>query len=202
MKLIAESSYLEDYLKESEVVDFSNPMIKEIIAELFSEKQNEIEKVRVAFEFVRDKVSHSLDIQSTRITCNASEVLKYKEGICYAKSNLLAALLRSQSIPTGFCYQRIMLFNTPGTGHCIHALNAVFLKTLNKWIRLDARGNKKGIDVQFSIEKEMLAYHPQENLGEVDYPLIYVNPHPKTISVLEEHTNALIMCKYHLPEHL
>lgn len=31
----------------------------------------------------------------------ASDVLKYKIGICHAKSNLLASLLRSQNIPTG-----------------------------------------------------------------------------------------------------
>lgn len=200
LRLIAESTDLKDYLKELEVVDFSNPLIKQIVTELFSEEQTEIEMVKTAFEYVRDKVSHSLDIQSTKVTCKASEVLKYKEGICYAKSNLLAALLRSQGIPTGFCYQRLMLFNTPGNGYCIHALNAVFLKTLHKWIRLDARGNKKGIDVQFSIEKEMVAYYPQEKFGEVDYPLIYVNPHPKTISVLEEHTDAIRMCNSYLPD--
>lgn len=70
----------------------------------FYEGQSEIEKAKTAFEFVRDEISHSWDIQSTIVTCKASEVLQYS----YAKANLLAALLRSQGIPTGFCYQRLM----------------------------------------------------------------------------------------------
>lgn len=94
---------LNNYLKELDEVNFSHPLIKEIVSELFNEEQTELEKVKTAFEFVRDNISHSWDIQSTKVTCKASEVLQYKEGICYAKSNLLAALLRSQGIPTGFC---------------------------------------------------------------------------------------------------
>ena len=98
--------------------------------------------------------SLSWDIQSSRVTCKASDVLYYKEGICYAKANLLAALLRSQGIPTGFCYQRLMLFDTPDKGYCIHALNAVYLASINRWIRLDARGNKPGVKAEFSILHE------------------------------------------------
>lgn len=30
-------------------------------------------------------------------------------GICFAKSHLLAALLRCKSIPAGFCYQKLIL---------------------------------------------------------------------------------------------
>lgn len=167
---------------------------------MFTASQTEFEKVNIAFEFVRDEISHSWDIQSRRVTCKASDVLAFKEGICYAKSNLLAALLRSQGIPTGFCYQRLMLFDTPEKGYCIYALNAVYLETLHKWIRLDARGNKKGVDAQFSIDTEQLAFAIQEEFDEEDYPIIYVSPHPKTVLVLEEHIDLLEMYKYHLPQ--
>lgn len=202
MQLIFESDDLSEYLAELNVVDYSNPVIQEKISELFNPSQTEIEKVKTAFEFVRDEIFHSWDIQGTQVTCNASEVLSVGEGICYAKSNLLAALLRSEGIPTGFCYQRLMLFDTPEKGYCIHALNAVFLESINKWIRLDARGNKPGIDAQFSIDEEKLAFTIQKERDEKDYPLIYVEPHHKTISTLKEHTNALEMYKYHLPETL
>lgn len=202
MNLICEIDNLEDYLLELNEINYSNPLIKSKVDELFNPSQTEIEKVKVAFEFVRDEISHSWDIQGKQVTCNASDVLTYKEGICYAKSHLLASLLRSQGIPTGFCYQRLMLFDTPEKGYCIHALNAVFLKTLNKWQRLDARGNKKGIDAQFSIDEEKLAFTPQEKFDEKDYPVIFVKPHPKTISVLNEHTDVLEMYKHHLPESL
>ena len=202
MQLICESDDLNEYLAELNVVDYSNPVIQEKISELFNPSQTEVEKVKIAFEFVRDEIFHSWDIQGTQVTCNASEVLSVGEGICYAKSNLLAALLRSEGIPTGFCYQRLMLFDTPEKGYCIHALNAVFLESINKWIRLDARGNKPGIDAQFSIDEEKLAFTIQKERDEKDYPIIYVEPHHKTISTLEAYTNALEMYKYHLPETL
>ncbi|SEM07224.1 Transglutaminase-like superfamily protein [Paenisporosarcina quisquiliarum] len=202
MHLICETDKLEDYLLELEEINYSNALIKSKIDELFNLSQTEIEKSKIAFEFVRDEISHSWDIQGNRLTRKASDVLTYKEGICYAKSNLLAALLRSQGIPTGFCYQRLMLFDTPEKGYCIHALNAVFLKSLNKWVRLDARGNKKGINAQFSVGQEKLAFSVQEVFDEKDYPVIYEKPHPKTIAVLEEHTDVLEMYKHHLPESL
>lgn len=200
MDLVCESNNLDAYLVELNEVNYCNPIIRNKIAELFNPSQIETEKVRIAFEFVRDEISHSWDIQGSRVTCKASDALDYKEGICYAKSNLLAALLRSQGIPTGFCYQRLMLFDTLEKGYCIHALNAVFLKTINKWIRLDARGNKKGIDAQFSMDIERLAFTVQKEFGEKEYPLIYMKPHPKTIAVLDQHTDALEMYKNHLPE--
>jgi transglutaminase-like putative cysteine protease len=202
MELIPESTNLLDYLEELDVVDFSHPFIQKKMKELFHEGQSEIEKAKITFEFVRDEISHSWDIQSTRVTCKASEVLYYKEGICYAKANLLAALLRSQGIPTGFCYQRLMLFDTPDKGYSLHALNGVFLQSLNRWIRLDARGNKPGVQAEFSIDKEILAFPVQEEFDEKDFPIIYTKPNPKTISVLKEHTDALKMYKYYLPDRL
>lgn len=202
MELLPEFTNLIDYLEELDVVDFSHPFIQKKINELFHKGQSELEKAKIAFEFVRDEISHSWDIQSTRVTCKASEVLYYKEGICYAKANLLAALLRSQGIPTGFCYQRLMIFDTPDKGYSLHALNGVFLPSLNRWIRLDARGNKLGVQAEFSIDKEILAFPVQEELDEKDFPIIYTKPNPKTISVLKEHTDALEMYKYYLPDNL
>ena len=200
MKMVCGSEQLEDYLLELDEVNYSNPIVKEKIKELFTPTQTEIEKAKIAFEFVRDEISHSWDIQGKQVTCKASDVLKYKEGICYAKSNLLASLLRSQGIPTGFCYQRLMLFDTPEKGYSLHTLNAVYFESLNKWIRLDARGNKTGVDAQFSIEEEKLAFSVNEKFDEKDYPVIYVKPNPKTIKVLKEHNDALEMYKNYLPD--
>ncbi|MBS4219490.1 transglutaminase family protein [Bacillus sp. FJAT-49711] len=202
MELLAESTDLNDYLKETNIINFSHPLIKEIITELFNEEQSEMEKVKIAYTFVRDEISHSWDIQSTRVTCKSFDVLKYREGICYAKSNLLAALLRSHGIPTGFCYQRLMIFDTPDKGYSLHTLNGVFLSSLNRWVRLDARGNKPGVQAEFSIDEEILAFSVQKNFDEQDYPIIYTEPNPKTIAVLEKNTNAIEMYKYNLPDAL
>lgn len=200
MNLIPESQSYNEYLDESDVIDFSHPLIRDKISELISSRMSEIDKVRVVFHYVRDSIGHSWDIQSKRVTCRASEVLTYKEGICYAKSNLLAAMLRSLNIPTGFCYQRLTLFDTPDKGYCIHALNGVYIKSLNKWIRLDARGNKPGIQSEFSLHDEQLAFRINEQFDELDYPIIYTKPNVKTIRVLESSKNALDMYKRHLPD--
>jgi len=202
VELAPDSSNLNDYLKELDVVNYSHISIQEKVNELFHNEMSEIEKIKVAFEYVRDEVSHSWDIQSKRVTCKASEVLKHKEGICYAKSNLLAALLRSVSIPTGFCYQRLMIFDTPDKGYSLHTLNGIYIKSLNKWIRLDARGNKTGVKSEFSINEEVLAFQINEQFDEKDYPIIYSTPNQKTIDTLKTNTDALDMYVHHLPEFL
>lgn len=202
MKLIPESNNLKDYLAELDVVNYSHPLIKEKVNELFNDNQTETQKVKIAFEFVRDKIFHSWDIQSTKITCKADEVLKYQEGLCFAKSNLLAALLRAEQIPTGFCYQRLMIFDIPDKVYSLHALNAVFLKSSGHWIRIDARGNKPGVQAEFFIQREKLAYSINEELDEKDYPIIYAKPNNQTIATLETNTNAIEMCKNHLPSFL
>lgn len=200
MEFTLESDDINDYLKESNEVDYSNPIIQRKAEELFKTNQTDVEKIQNTFEFVRDDVSHSWDIQDELVTCHASEVLSYQKGICYAKSNLLAALLRSQGIPTGFCYQRLMIFDTPEKGYSLHSLNAVYIKSLNKWIRLDSRGNKKGVNAQFSTGKEMLAFSVNPELDEIDYPIIFVEPNRKTIDVLRKHNNAIKMYLNFLPD--
>lgn len=201
MKLICESDNLEDYLLELDVVDFSHPLIKSKVNDLYIESLNEIEIVQTAFEYVRDSISHSFDINSTHVTCKASEVLNYKDGICYAKSNLLAAILRSKGIPVGFCYQFLTKGDTPDTGYCIHALNAVYFKTLERWIRLDARGNKEGVATLFSIDKEYLAFPIRKQYCEKDYPIIYTKPNTNTIAALKQSTDCQMLMQ-NLPAQL
>lgn len=201
MTLVIESGNLEDYLAETEELDYSHPSIQELAATLYgAANADELAFVKAAFEYVRDEVSHSWDIQASLITCRASDVLHYRHGICYAKSNLLAAILRSQGVPAGFCYQRITLGDTPDTGYCIHALNAVYIGSQDKWIRLDARGNKPGVDAQFSLEVEKLAFPIRIPYDEIEYPGVYAKPNPKTIATLKQSTDVLEMYRNLLPD--
>ncbi|AFC29595.1 transglutaminase domain-containing protein [Paenibacillus mucilaginosus 3016] len=202
MNYSCETDAQEAYLEESEWVDYSHPMIRKLSDELYSASGDETAFVQSAFEFVRDHVSHSWDIQSSRITRYASEVLKYREGICYAKSNLLCALARSQGVPAGFCYQRLTLGDTPDTGYVIHALNAVYLRSMGRWIRLDARGNKPGVDARFSLEEERLAFPVRAAYDEWNDPVIYKAPHPKTTRALLGHSDCMAMYLHGLPSEL
>lgn len=140
--------------------------------------------------------------KQTHYPKSVRSVSKDREGICYAKSNLLAALLRLQGIPAGFCYQKLTIGDTPDTGYCIHALNAVYLASENRWIRLDARGNKEGINSQFSIHAEQLAFPVRTQYNEVDYPTIYSKPNAKTMQALRTNTDCIEMYRYHLPVEL
>ncbi|MBR2916829.1 MAG: ABC transporter ATP-binding protein, partial [Clostridia bacterium] len=65
-----------------------------------------------------------------------------------------------------------------------HGLNGVFVKEYNKWIRLDARGNKEGIDAQFSLDTEILAFPIRAEIGEEDDFIIYPSPDIKIIEKL------------------
>ena len=93
-----------------------------------------------------------------------------------------------------------MLFHTPEEGYCLHALNGVYLRSLNRWIRLDARGNKLGVQAEFSVNEEILAFPINEKLEETDYPIIYTAPNKNTMATLSSHTNALEMYMHRLPD--
>ena len=66
MKMVCESERLDHYLAECDNVNYNHPKIIEITNELFNMTQTETEKVKIAFEFVRDDISHSWDIQQKR----------------------------------------------------------------------------------------------------------------------------------------
>lgn len=202
MILQCESDMMEDYLAESTEIDYNHRLIVDLTTKLASSSADDIDFIRKAYEFVRDEINHSWDVQSSRITCTASETLHYKEGICYAKANLLCAILRREGIPAGFCYQRLTLGDTPDTGYCIHALNAVYLSTYNKWIRLDARGNKAGINAAFSLSEEQLAFPIREEYDEVDYPTIFKAPNAKTMGTLRQNKDCKTMYLQGLPNEI
>lgn len=164
---------LDNFLKESEIVNFSNQNIQKLAFEFSKDCKNDIEIAKNCFLYVRDNINHSGDYKDDITTCKASDVLKYKTGWCYAKSHLLAALLRANSIPTGFCYQRLSCGEYKDEVYCLHGLNAIYLKDFG-WYRVDARGNKNGIDAQFNLPFEKLAFELCEN--EFDLPDIYENP--------------------------
>ncbi|KAA0208460.1 MAG: transglutaminase family protein [Ignavibacteria bacterium] len=186
MELRLESNDIRDYLREiPPIVRFDTPLIREAIETIESQASTPREKAKKAFELSRDKIQHSFDTKSKVITINAEETLEKSEGICFAKSHLLATLLRGMKIPAGFCYQRVLRKGTIESGYALHGLNAVYLDEIG-WFRVDPRGNKPGINSQFSTDKEMLAYPIRESLGEIDYPDVFVAPLPSVIQSMEE----------------
>ncbi len=186
--MIELSLYAEDineYLKCDAIIDFDNTAVSELADRFYSESENEADFIRRAYEYVRDRISHSADISAESVTCSASEVLKAGHGICFAKSHLLTAMLRSKSIPAGFCYQKLILDDEKAPVLIYHGLNGVYLNEYGKWIRLDPRGNKPGVNAQFSIDSEMLAFPIRSDKGEVDGSVIYADPDVEVVKTLQ-----------------
>ena len=175
------------YTRNSTVINWKHPSIRECSAGILSKSNSTFEYIKNVFEYVRDTIPHSHDFQMQVVTCIASEVLKHKTGSCYAKSHLLASLLRAQKIPVGFCYQRLSLEEN-GPPYCLHGLNAVFLEEYN-WYRIDARGNKEGVDARFTPPVEQLAFfvtEPQER----NLPEIWSEPLPVIVQALQTHQSV------------
>lgn len=187
MKAVPYVDKINEYLKEDSIIDYNNESIQKLADELYQKAENVLEFVKVTYEFVRDHISHSADINADALTCTASEVLEAGHGICIAQSHLLAALLRCKSVPAGFCYQKLILDDETAPVLIYHGFNGVYLKEYDKWIRLDARGNKEGINAQFSVEKEQLAYPVRPEMGEIDNFIIYADPDTKILKKLKEH---------------
>ena len=171
-----ESDDLNDYMISDPIIDWQTPAVRQKAVELTSSLADEVAKARCLYEWVRDNISHSADVDTDIVTCTASEVLQHGTGICFAKSHLLAALLRAVHIPAGFCYQVLRLVPPVDNEPVLHGLNALYLATFDRWIRVDARGNTKGINAQFNIEKEQLAFAMDPVADEFIYETIFAAP--------------------------
>ena len=173
---------MNDYLAASQYIDWQTPDVLAKAKELADGLNTQQDIAQACFEFVRDQIKHSVDYKLNPVTCKASEVLKHGTGYCYAKSHLLAALLRANGIAAGLCYQRLTI-DDEQPPFCLHGLNAVYLDDYG-WYRIDARGNKTGVDAQFCPPQERLAF-PIDHNGEADLPEIWAEPLPVVIQSLE-----------------
>ncbi|GAB4010297.1 transglutaminase-like domain-containing protein [Nocardioides ultimimeridianus] len=174
------------YLAADDLIEADHPDVRALAGDLRARHGQDEEFARAAFDWVRDNVAHSFDAGDPRVTLAASEVLRERVGLCYAKSVLVAALLRSEGIPAGLCYQRV---GSSEDGFFLHGLVAVHLGSA--WHRQDPRGNRPGIDARFSITGERLAYDIDESAGQRDYPEIYASVVPEVVAALSGASDVL-----------
>jgi len=163
---------MKKYLESSEFIDWETVSVKSKAKELAEGAYDAATVAQRCFEFVRDEIKHSWDYQLNPVTCKASDVLLYGTGYCYAKSHLLAALLRANGIPAGLCYQRVTI--TDVAPFCLHGLNAVYLEQFG-WYRIDPRGNKPGVKAEFCPPMKKLAFSLNTQ-GEADLPEVWSEP--------------------------
>ena len=173
-----------EYLTETPSIDYSNPQIQKKVQELKKQSSDDSDYIKRSYMFVREEIPHSWDIQADIVSKRASDALINKTGICWTKSCLLAALLRANQIPSGISYQLLALGDDASQGHMIHALNTVYIE--DKWVRLDARGNDGNADVQFSLDKDQLAFQARRELGEIDYMDNHADLDERMVNALAE----------------
>jgi transglutaminase-like putative cysteine protease len=188
---------MSEYLAEDDVVDVSHPEISALAARLRRDNPGATDFARAAFTYARDEVAHSMDRGDPRVTVSASEVLREGVGLCFGKAHLMTALLRAGGVPAGLCYQRL----SDGEGkYFLHGMVAVQLDGV--WYRQDPRGNKPGVDSQFSLAEERLAWQPRPELGEADLEGIFVHPDPGLIAALRGADDVLRLVADGLPSDL
>jgi len=185
---------MKQYLESTEYIDWENDQVTEVAENL-------------AIGLVSDAIRHTSDFRVDIITAKASDVLLHKTGYCYAKSHLLAALLRANKIPAGLCYQRLSQTGQGGP-YCLHGLNAVYLNRYG-WYRVDARGNKKGVNADFIPPIEQLAWPIGDSFdegslspvdsAEFDIQGIWAEPLAPVLSVLQSY-NSYIDVDNNLPD--
>lgn len=175
---------MEEFLRATEIIDWNHPLVYSKAKQLSAGLTGSEEVARRCFEWVRDEIQHSYDFRRDAVTCSASEVLAQSTGWCYAKSHLLAALLRANGIPAGLCYQRLSR-DDKGPPFSLHGLNAIYLHRFG-WYRVDCRGNRAGVDAQFTPPVERLAF-PVSSPEERDFPDILADPLPLVVFALRAH---------------
>lgn len=180
---------MQVYLKESAVINFSHPNVSALATQLAKGHQSDLEIAKACFTFVRDDIDHTGDVKNPIPTCTASEVIEHKTGWCYAKSHLLAALLRANNIPTAFCYQRLFCNEYEKDSYCLHGLNAIYLEDFG-WYKVDARGNKEGVNAQFLPPNEKLAFELLE--GESSLDTLYAEPLEVVVKALQQDYDTMI----------
>lgn len=182
-----------EYLAGDTVVEVEHPAVRALSGELRAAHPDDVDFTRAAFEWVRDRIRHSVDARDPRITVTAGEVLGAGVGLCYAKSHLLAAVARAGGVPAGLCYQQL----TDGGAPVLHGLVAVYLA--GRWHRQDPRGNRTGIDAQFRLGHEQLAYPITKGSAGIDFAEVYVRPSPTVLAALRGAHDALELCRTGLP---
>jgi transglutaminase-like putative cysteine protease len=187
---------VDRFLRATDVIDWTHPEVQAAAHEIRGDAADPAAVAARCYTWVRDEIRHTTDFGLRTVTCRASDVLRHGSGYCYAKSHLLAALLRANGIPTGLAYQRLAL-DEDGGRFCLHGLNALWLPATG-WYRVDARGNKAGIDARFDPPHERLAFTPTRP-GERDVPGVHSDPLPVVITALGAYQDAAELGE-HLPD--
>ena len=135
--LAADSRFAPFLVSNSTVVYSSSSAAVKKAADLCASAASDVDKVAAVYKWITDNVTYDYDkmtaIQNKTITSYTPDVdvtLSVKKGICYDYAALMAAMLRSQGVPTklikGYCTVE---------GRFYHAWNEVYIQGTG-WVRV------------------------------------------------------------------
>lgn len=188
---------MNSFLHPTTEIDADHPAIAAQAAALAAGHESPADIAAACFAWVRDEIPHTADLGEGPVPCRASDVLAARTGFCFAKSHLLAALLRANGIPAALCYQRLSIDDS-GPPFTLHGMVSVLLPGIG-WYRCDPRGNrvggdKPGITTLFAPPVEHLAYIPALP-GEADLPALHADPLPQVIAALNRNATVAALLK-------
>jgi transglutaminase-like putative cysteine protease len=129
------------YLQKSVYCDFDHPVVSSLARDLAKDEQDPARATEATFKYIRDNIRFGFDL----VRVKASETLAKGYGVCYNKSLLLVALLRSNKIPSRMAYFPVNReFMRPAMGDACQTLtetiNHCFTQVLlnGEWVATDA----------------------------------------------------------------
>ena len=186
------------YLEDTIIVDWQTPAVMDCARTLVEGVPGGSEQIEAVFTFVRDEISQSLDVETDALPCNASEVLQAGTGLSYAKSHLLAALLRARGVPAGFGYQRIRDDKT-ASGYALHGFVVSWFSEILRWVALDPRGNTPLLRSEFCTDwPPNLAHWPDVEEGSMVFSSVFSRPLKRVVELLDR-GEKLGRVRRHLP---
>ncbi|HCA09388.1 transglutaminase family protein [Chryseobacterium sp.] len=87
---------MKNYLKETDILDYSNPSIQKLLEQRRWKDLDPVSKVKAIYNFVRDEIKFGYNVSDN---IPASQVLKDGYGQCNTKASLLMTLLRAAGVP-------------------------------------------------------------------------------------------------------
>jgi transglutaminase-like putative cysteine protease len=96
LKGLEVASTMEEFLKSTEVIDWTHPAVSSRATDLSRGTTDVQEIARRCFEWVRDNIQHSSDFKRNPVTCVASEVLAAGTG-CVLRGKAVTSPKSSRS---------------------------------------------------------------------------------------------------------
>lgn len=182
-----------EFLSPTALIDSDHPEVRALAESLRGFPQSQI--VREIFEFVRDKISHPADTGGTAMTVSASEVLREREGVCFAQAHLLVALYRAAGIPAALRYQQVDTETGQSVLHGIVAVWAPYLSETGGFILMDPRFPENHLyNSGHEWQTRALQLPFERNL-----PELYADVPPTVADALREATDAQEFLRSGLP---